>query len=100
MKLNGIKISERLLEGALINMLQVGRNAGAWAGTRYRYDVSQNYKTDDEYIDEDDFKLRITKLAYPHYIVAEAEFSKESEVYQRALARKAALDTRKEEQQP
>lgn len=57
MKLNGIKISERLLEGALINMLQVGRNAGTWAGTRYRYDVSQNYKTDDEYIDEDDFKL-------------------------------------------
>ena len=94
MRVNGFTVRETMLENALMNMLQNG-NAGADAGSRYRYDVCQNYMTEDGYIDEEDFKLRITKLAYPHYIVAEAEFSKEIEVYQRALARKTALDLKK-----
>jgi len=42
--------------------------------------------TEDGYIDEEDFKLRVTKSFYPYEIVMEAEFSKESKIYQEALA--------------
>ena len=85
MKVNGIAISERVLKAALKDMIKSG-NEGQTIGKIYLYNVSQNYMTEDGYIDEDDFKLRVTKSFYPYEIVMEAEFSKESKIYQEALA--------------
>lgn len=85
MKVNGIAISEKVLKAALKDMIKNG-NEGQGIGKFYLYNVSQNYMTEDGYIDEEDFKLRVAKSFYPYEIVMEAEFSKESKIYQEALA--------------